>query len=58
MYFQGTGTVSKLAGIPKKEKTEINKRRKQSLDLEDDEEENRDWWTKYFASLDAVSQVS
>ncbi|XP_057656510.1 otoferlin-like isoform X1 [Diorhabda carinulata] len=35
----------------KKMKTEINKKRKQSIDEElDDEEDTKDWWTKYFLS--------
>lgn len=39
----------------KKLKTEINKKRKQSLDEDlDDEEANRDWWTKYFASVEKM----
>ncbi|KAK7066884.1 Protein kinase C conserved region 2 (CalB) [Halocaridina rubra] len=51
----GSGAVSRVIGPTKKEKTEANKRRKQSLEIEEDEEENRDWWTKYFASLEAVA---
>lgn len=54
---QGSGAVSKLVAVTKKEKAEVNRRRKQSMDLEEDDEENRDWWTKYFASLEAVAQV-
>ncbi|XP_069175829.1 otoferlin isoform X3 [Procambarus clarkii] len=50
----GSGAVSKLVSVAKKEKAEMNKRRKQSIDVEEDDEENRDWWTKYFASLEAV----
>ena len=39
----------------KKMKTEINRRRKQSLDEDaDNEESNRDWWTKYFASVEEM----
>jgi len=29
-----------------------------SIDVEDEDEENRDWWTKYFASLEAAGQVT
>ncbi|XP_064096144.1 otoferlin-like isoform X4 [Macrobrachium nipponense] len=54
-YVGGSGAVSKLVGTTKKEKTEANKRRKQSLEMEEEDEENRDWWTKYFASLEAVA---
>lgn len=56
--FQGSGAVSKLVAVTKKEKSEANKRRKQSLEVEEEDEENRDWWTKYFASLEAVAVVS
>ncbi|XP_047477393.1 LOW QUALITY PROTEIN: otoferlin-like [Penaeus chinensis] len=56
-YVRGSGAVSKLVGVTKKEKAEANRRRKQSLDVEEEEEENRDWWTKYFASLEAVAIV-
>lgn len=28
------------------------------MELEEEDEENRDWWTKYFASLEAVVLVS
>lgn len=39
----------------KKMKTEINKKRKQSLDEDfDDEDANKDWWTKYFASVERM----
>lgn len=39
----------------KKMKTEINRKRKQSIDEDvDDEEGNRDWWTKYFASVERM----
>ncbi|XP_042243483.1 otoferlin-like isoform X3 [Homarus americanus] len=54
-YVGGSGAVSKLVAVTKKEKSEANKRRKQSLDFEEEDEENRDWWTKYFASLEAVA---
>ena len=56
LNLQGSGTKPKHA-VTKKEKTEANRRRKQSLDIEEDDEENRDWWTKYFASLEKVAQV-
>nr|CAD7397051.1 unnamed protein product [Timema cristinae] len=36
-------------------KTEVNKKRKQSLSDEvDNDEASRDWWTKYFASVEAM----
>ncbi|XP_069993363.1 otoferlin-like isoform X1 [Penaeus vannamei] len=54
-YVRGSGAVSKLVGVTKKEKAEANRRRKQSIEVEEEEEENRDWWTKYFASLEAVA---
>lgn len=39
----------------KKMKTEMNKKRKQSVDEDlDDEEANKDWWTKYFASVEKM----
>ncbi|KAI4470846.1 fer-1-like [Holotrichia oblita] len=39
----------------KKMKTEINKKRKQSIDEDiDDEEASKDWWTKYFASVEEM----
>ena len=49
--------MSKLVPITKKEKAEANKRRKQSMEIEEEDEENRDWWTKYFSSLEAVAMV-
>ncbi|KAK8745029.1 hypothetical protein OTU49_000408, partial [Cherax quadricarinatus] len=54
-YVGGSGAVSKLVAVSKKEKAEANKRRKQSMEMEEEDEENRDWWTKYFASLEAVA---
>ncbi|XP_046390175.1 otoferlin-like isoform X2 [Ischnura elegans] len=42
----------------KKEKTEANKKRKMSMDDGDDDEESRDWWTKYFASIEAMIEES
>lgn len=39
----------------KKMKTEINKKRKHSVDEDiDDEEGSKDWWTKYFASIERM----
>lgn len=39
----------------KRMKTEANRKRKQSLDDDgDDEEGSRDWWTKYFASVEEM----
>lgn len=39
----------------KRMKTEANRKRKPSLDDDgDDEQGNRDWWTKYFASVEEM----
>lgn len=38
----------------KKLKMEMNRKRKQSIDDDDDEESSKDWWTKYFASLEEM----
>lgn len=39
----------------KKMKTEINKKRKHSIEEDtDDEEDSKDWWTKYFASIERM----
>ncbi|XP_067008818.2 otoferlin [Anabrus simplex] len=49
MLEYGTGKP-----MTKKElKTEANRKRKQSLEKEDEDEGSRDWWTKYFASVEA-----
>lgn len=40
--------------IKKVQKTELNKKRKQSLDEDMEDEENKDWWTKYFASVETM----
>ncbi|KAG5866594.1 hypothetical protein JTB14_013113 [Gonioctena quinquepunctata] len=43
----------------KKMKTEINKKRKQSFDDDiEDEEDSKDWWTKYFASMERMIDES
>ncbi|KAL0280303.1 UNVERIFIED_CONTAM: hypothetical protein PYX00_001638 [Menopon gallinae] len=49
----GYGTTSTAS---KKElKSEVNKKRKkESVDDTEDDEENRDWWTKYFMSVEAM----
>ncbi|XP_069701783.1 otoferlin-like [Periplaneta americana] len=40
-------------------KTEANKKRKQSLPEDaDNDESSRDWWTKYFASIEAMIEES
>ncbi|XP_054274223.1 otoferlin-like [Macrosteles quadrilineatus] len=39
-------------------KTETNRKRKQSVEDFDDDDENRDWWTKYFASVEAMIEES
>lgn len=42
----------------KREKTEMNRKRKMSMDDNGEEdEESRDWWTKYFASVEAMIEV-
>lgn len=39
-------------------KTEINKKRKLSIEMEiEEEDEHNDWWTKYFASVEAMIEV-
>lgn len=40
-------------------KTEFNRKRKASMveDYVDDDDESRDWWTKYFASVEATIEV-
>lgn len=37
----------------------MNKKRKQSIEIEaiDEEDEHNDWWTKYFASVEAMIEV-
>lgn len=40
--------------IKKTQKTEMNRKRKQSLEEDVEDEENKDWWTKYFASVEAM----
>lgn len=47
----GTGFFSK-----KKVKIE-EKKKGQGSDIEDEDESSRDWWTKYFASVDEVIQI-
>ncbi|KAJ8935193.1 hypothetical protein NQ314_012950, partial [Rhamnusium bicolor] len=43
----------------KKMKTEMNKKRKHSLEEDvDDEEDSKDWWTKYFASVERMIDES
>lgn len=39
-------------------KTETNKKRKQSIEEMDEDDESRDWWTKYFASIEAMIEVN
>ncbi|KAF2368428.1 C2 domain [Trinorchestia longiramus] len=55
-YSHSGMNALKRGSISKKEKTEANKKKQLSLEIEEDDEENRDWWTKYFASLDAAAQ--
>jgi hypothetical protein len=46
-------------GTKKELKTEANKKRKQSLPEDaDNDESSRDWWTKYFASIEAMIEES
>lgn len=33
------------------------KKKRESLDELEDDEESRDWWTKYFASVEAMIEV-
>lgn len=43
----------------KKMKTEVNKKRKQSIDDDiENEEDSKDWWTKYFASVEEMINES
>lgn len=50
--FQGTNQIS-----AKDIKTETNRKRKQSVEEFEEDDENRDWWTKYFASIEAMIEV-
>lgn len=50
--LQGTHHIS-----AKDIKTETNRKRKQSVEDFDEDDENRDWWTKYFASVEAMIEV-
>jgi hypothetical protein len=51
---QGTGQPASKKEL----KTEANKKRKQSLpDDGDNDESSQDWWTKYFASIEAMIEV-
>lgn len=51
--LQGTHHIS-----AKDIKTETNRKRKQSVEDFDEDDENRDWWTKYFASVEAMIEVT
>lgn len=33
------------------------KKKRESMDELEDDEESRDWWTKYFASVEAMIEV-
>ena len=49
----GPGTLQS-----KREKTETNRKRKMSMTQSaDDDEDSKDWWTKYFASVEAMIEV-
>lgn len=49
----GPGTLQS-----KREKTETNRKRKMSMaQSADDDEDSKDWWTKYFASVEAMIEV-
>jgi len=50
----GPGTLQS-----KREKTEMNRKRKMSMTPStiDDDEDSKDWWTKYFASVEAMIEV-
>lgn len=50
--LQGTGVLMK-----KDVKTPSNRKRKQSVDDADGDEASKDWWTKYFASVEAMIEV-
>ncbi|XP_047105001.1 otoferlin-like [Schistocerca piceifrons] len=50
----GTGHIPSKKDL----KTEANRKRKQSIDEADNDESNRDWWTKYFASVEAMIEES
>ncbi|KAJ8967782.1 hypothetical protein NQ317_005559, partial [Molorchus minor] len=54
-----TNQVMEVQDSTNKFKTEINKNRKQSLDDDaEDEEDSKDWWTKYFASVERMIDES
>lgn len=55
LCIQGTGQPANKKEL----KTEANKKRKQSLPEDtDNDESSRDWWTKYFASMEAMIEVN
>jgi hypothetical protein len=55
LHIQGTGQPA----TKKELKTEANKKRKQSLPEDaDNDQSSRDWWTKYFASFEAMIEVN
>lgn len=55
LHIQGTGQPA----TKKELKTEANKKRKQSLPEDaDNDESSRDWWTKYFASIETMIEVN
>ncbi|CAM1319906.1 FER1L6 (predicted) [Pycnogonum litorale] len=51
-------TIDRVRKGDKVDKTEINnkRRKKTSVTEIDDHEENTDWWTKYFASMEELTQ--
>ena len=55
LHIQGTGQPA----TKKELKTEANKKQKQSLPEDgDNDESSRDWWTKYFSSIEAMIEVN
>ncbi|KAF4526881.1 hypothetical protein B566_EDAN013792 [Ephemera danica] len=53
------GIAVSSAAASKREKTELNRKRKMSMESgEEEDEESRDWWTKYFGSVEAMIEES
>lgn len=45
-------------GKPNKDVDSNKKKKKQTEEEIDEDEENKDWWTRYFASYEAMIKVS
>jgi len=43
--------------MKKEHKSDSNRKRKHSADEPESDEGSRDWWTKYFASVEAMIEV-